>query len=117
MKDFFHVKTSLEEKRPGERLKANPLGVEVIPITQALGRIVAEGLVSHEDIPPFNRSTIDGYAVCAKDTFGATKPCRPCLKLPVKCKWDICLKNPFHLARPLKYGQAEPCLKVQMRAL
>ncbi len=74
MKDFFHVKTSLEAKRDlVSAWKANPLGVEVIPITQALGRIVAEGLVSHEDIPPFNRSTIDGYAVCAKDTFGATE--------------------------------------------
>ncbi len=49
------------------------LEYEIIPITQALGRILANHVVSGEDIPPFQRSTVDGYAVKASDTFGASE--------------------------------------------
>ena len=38
---------------------------------EALGRICAENVLSPENLPPYPRSTMDGYAVRAKDTFGA----------------------------------------------
>jgi len=41
-------------------------------IDEALGRILAEDLVAGEDLPPFARSTVDGYAVRAADTFSAS---------------------------------------------
>jgi molybdopterin molybdotransferase len=44
---------------------------ETIPTVEALGRILAESIHSPEALPPFNRSTVDGYAVLAEDTFGA----------------------------------------------
>ena len=47
--------------------------VEEVSILQALGRILAIDVMAKEDIPSFNRSTVDGYAVCAKDTFGASE--------------------------------------------
>jgi molybdopterin molybdotransferase len=54
-------------------LPANPpLGVERIPARQALGRILAESITASADLPSFTRSTVDGFAVRAADTFGAT---------------------------------------------
>ena len=44
---------------------------ESVGVFDALGRTLAENVVSAENIPAFDRSTVDGYAVCAADTFGA----------------------------------------------
>ena len=43
-----------------------------IATQDALGRILAEPLASPQDLPEFPRSTVDGYAVTAADTYGAT---------------------------------------------
>jgi molybdopterin molybdotransferase len=47
-----------------------------IPLTEAHNRILAEDILAPEDLPRFNRSAVDGYAVRAEDTTGAsqTKP-------------------------------------------
>jgi molybdopterin molybdotransferase len=45
---------------------------ELVPTQAALGRILAEDVQATCDLPPFRRSTVDGYAVIAADTFGAT---------------------------------------------
>ncbi|MDV3103118.1 molybdenum cofactor synthesis domain-containing protein [Thermococcus waiotapuensis] len=47
--------------------------VEEIPIDEALGRVLAENIVSPIDVPPFDRATVDGYAVRAQDTFMASE--------------------------------------------
>ena len=44
-----------------------------IALDEALGRIGAEDILSPENLPPYPRSTMDGYAVRAKDTFGASE--------------------------------------------
>ncbi|RGS70048.1 gephyrin-like molybdotransferase Glp [Mitsuokella sp. AF21-1AC] len=51
---------------------------EAVPLTEALGRIVAEDIRASFDNPPFDRSPLDGYALIAADTAGATaaKPAR-----------------------------------------
>ena len=46
---------------------------EIISIKEANKRILADKIVSKENVPQFNRSTMDGYAVKAKDTFGASE--------------------------------------------
>ena len=46
---------------------------EVVPTTEALGRVTAGDIVSAEDMPPFPRSSMDGYSVRARDTFGASE--------------------------------------------
>jgi len=53
-------------------------GSEKVSILDALGRLLDEDLVSDSDIPAFHRSSVDGYAVKAKDTFGASEsmPCQ-----------------------------------------
>lgn len=48
-----------------------PLGGEEIPLLEAHNRVLAEDIIAPIDIPPFNRSTVDGYAVKAEDTYGA----------------------------------------------
>ena len=52
-------------------LKPEPLGTEEISLLEAYDRVLTEDMASALDIPPFNRSTVDGYAVKAEDTFGA----------------------------------------------
>jgi molybdenum cofactor synthesis domain-containing protein len=54
-----------------EQLKLAVLGGEEVPLLEAYDRVLMENVVSALDIPPFNRSTVDGYAVKAEDTFGA----------------------------------------------
>ena len=39
-----------------------PLPVEAVPLPQALGRVLAEDLHADIDMPPFNKSSMDGYA-------------------------------------------------------
>ncbi|SDK21058.1 molybdopterin molybdotransferase MoeA [Natronincola ferrireducens] len=56
-----------------EVFKDLTLAGEEIPILQALGRIVYEDIKAPINVPDFNRSTVDGYAVIAKDTFGASE--------------------------------------------
>ncbi|MEM3457977.1 MAG: molybdopterin molybdotransferase MoeA [Candidatus Bathyarchaeia archaeon] len=45
----------------------------IISLDLALNRVLAEDVVAEEDLPRFDRSTVDGYAVKAKDTFGASQ--------------------------------------------
>jgi molybdenum cofactor synthesis domain-containing protein len=54
-----------------ERLKPAALGVEEVSLLDAYNRVLGEDVVSTLNIPPFNRSTVDGFAVKAEDTFGA----------------------------------------------
>ena len=44
---------------------------EEVSLDHALSRVLAADIIAHEDIPPFARSLVDGYAVKAKDTHGA----------------------------------------------
>ena len=46
---------------------------EEIDITKAVGRVLAEDVYATIDVPPFDRASMDGYAVRAKDTVGATR--------------------------------------------
>lgn len=47
--------------------------IQRIPLVEALGRVLAQDIISPSDVPGFARSTVDGYAVKAKDTFGASE--------------------------------------------
>ncbi|HEX5606316.1 MAG TPA: molybdopterin molybdenumtransferase MoeA, partial [Candidatus Binatia bacterium] len=54
-------------------LTANPVGTEQIPSVHARARVLADELRSAVDLPHFHRAAMDGYAVIAKDTFGASQ--------------------------------------------
>lgn len=63
-----------------------PLQVEILNLCQAIGRILAEDIVADVELPPFDRSSRDGYAVKSKDTFSASE------SSPVELKLKGCVK-------------------------
>ncbi len=56
-----------------KNLPGKPPHVERINIENSLSRILAEDIYSPEDMPGFDRSSVDGYAVISSDTFGASE--------------------------------------------
>ena len=65
---------ALEAAAPVER-------IERIPLRDAAGRVLATSAVSPIDVPPFDRAAMDGYAVVAGDTFGASRDHAKILRL------------------------------------
>ena len=61
------------ERRWREVIDATPTGVEIASIGDLLGRVLAEDVRSDVDVPGFDRSNMDGFAVRAADTFGASE--------------------------------------------
>ena len=53
-------------------LAVEPVGAETIASVRGRGRVLAEDLFSAVNLPHFHRAAMDGYAVRAKDTFGAS---------------------------------------------
>jgi len=60
------------EARFRRHLSLVPLGVESVPLAGTLGRVLAEDVIAAVDVPAFDRSTVDGFAVRAADVEGAT---------------------------------------------
>jgi molybdopterin molybdotransferase len=67
-----------------EALKPKRLGSTAILLEEALGRVTAATIKSPHDLPAFDRSAVDGYAVRAKDTFEASQFRPKTLKLTDK---------------------------------
>ena len=71
MKGFFRVQTPDEVYKKLDRFK--PLLSEKVSIEEALHRVLAEDIISRVNLPEFPRSTVDGFALKAKDTYGASE--------------------------------------------
>lgn len=71
--EFFKVKTVEETWALIDEKIASIKETEIRPIQEALGYVLAEPVISSENVPGFDRSTVDGYAVIARDTFGASE--------------------------------------------
>ena len=69
---MLHVKTPEEVLALIEREFSPVAGTEWVHLSAAMGRILAEDIAATEYVPDFDRSTVDGYAVRASDTFGCT---------------------------------------------
>jgi len=61
------------ERRWHAALRLGPLETEVVPLAGALGRVLAEDVRAGVDVPGFDRSNLDGFAVRSADTWGATE--------------------------------------------
>lgn len=70
MKGFFQLISSSEFISLFEQF--HPLQEESLQVSDALGRTLARDITAPEPLPPFSRSTMDGYAVNAKSTFGCS---------------------------------------------
>jgi len=64
---------SIEEAKRLIWNKTPVLKKEKIEIIDSLGRVIAEDIISDFDIPPFDRSAMDGFAIISDDTFSASK--------------------------------------------
>jgi putative molybdopterin biosynthesis protein len=80
---MFRKLVTLEEAKKAfsRSFLPKPAGTEQIPLSEALNRTLATDVTSKYAIPPFDRSTVDGYAVKAADTFGADEEKPIVLKL------------------------------------
>jgi len=97
---------SLETARElvGNRFGASARTVESVALGDAVGRAIAADIVASEGVPPFDRSTVDGFAVCAADTFGCSDALPALLELAgavemgepctVECKPGTCIRIP-----------------------
>jgi len=71
---FLHVLDRDEaERRFRAALDLTPRGVERVPLDAALGRVLGADVISPVDVPSFDRSNVDGFAVVSEDTFGASE--------------------------------------------
>jgi len=68
---FFKVKTT--EEVLGLVQGFAPVGEEIVPLDKAFGRVLRKDIISPEDLPGFPRTSVDGYAIRAKDSFGAAE--------------------------------------------
>ena len=71
--DRFRDRTPLAEARRQLRERIEPHGrTETVPLESAIGRVVATRIDSPANVPSYRRAAVDGYAVRAEDTFGAS---------------------------------------------
>jgi len=71
VKGFFQLISSVEFLDLFDRF--HPLDAETIPLADSAGRVLALDVTAPEKLPPFSRSTMDGFAVRARDTFGCSE--------------------------------------------
>ena len=71
MKEFFKVKTIDQALEYRDQFK--PVRIENIPLSEAVGRVLATDIRSDIDLPDFARSIMDGFAVRGSSTFGASE--------------------------------------------
>ena len=69
---MLHVKTPEEVLALIESEFEAVADAELVSLSAAMGRVLAEDIAATEYVPDFDRSTVDGYAGRARDTFGCT---------------------------------------------
>ncbi|MDF2627326.1 MAG: molybdenum cofactor biosynthesis protein [Symbiobacteriaceae bacterium] len=100
--EFFELKP-VEDAR-AQFLTASAraaLAAETVALPEALGRVTAAPITSPADLPPFPRTSVDGYAVKAADTFGASEG------LPAYLKVTAEILMGQAPAMPLSAGEAQ----------
>lgn len=79
MVEFFRVQSRAQVLSHLEAFSS--VGEEQVPLDATLDRVLSRPIICPEDLPPFSRSTMDGYAVRARDTFGASESLPALLQL------------------------------------
>ncbi len=69
----FHSLTSVDNALKILLENTPVLGTEIVAFHSALRRVLAEEIAAPFDLPPFDRAAMDGYAVRAENTFGASQ--------------------------------------------
>jgi len=102
--ELFNVVSVKEANEVIDRSFNYELGYEKVNIMQCVGRICYQDIKAECNIPEFKRSTVDGFAVCARDVFGASEAMPSMLELkgeifmgkvpPTDIIWGECLYIP-----------------------
>lgn len=69
--NVVRVEEAIKELK--KRFEAFKPEIEVVSLNKALNRVLAEDLYSSENLPSFRRSMVDGYAIVATDSHGASE--------------------------------------------
>ena len=71
--DFFSTTSLIDAKKEiDEKVKNYRIGYEEVELLESKGRVCFESIESREIVPAFSRSTVDGYAINCRDSFGAS---------------------------------------------
>ena len=95
--EFFKVVSPEEAKEALHGFRA--LGAERVSSFDAVGRVLAEDVHSPVDLPDFPRATMDGYALRASDSFGASEA--------IPAYLDVIGQVPMGAAPDLSVGRGE----------
>jgi molybdopterin molybdotransferase len=68
----FRERATVEQARAAALLDVGPLPSEGVALAECVGRTLACDVQSVVNVPPFRRATMDGFAVCAEDTYGTS---------------------------------------------
>jgi molybdopterin molybdotransferase len=74
--------------------RVQPCGLERVPLPESLGRVLAQDVIAQDDLPPFDNSAMDGYAVRADDVSGASRKS----PVPLNVVADIAAGHPSNVA-------------------
>jgi hypothetical protein len=81
MRKEFRSLISLEEAQSIVLSRLPRVAKESVPLREAQGHILAEKVISPQDVPGFSRASMDGFALRAKDTLAAREDRHVCLRL------------------------------------
>jgi putative molybdopterin biosynthesis protein len=96
---FLEVLSAEDARRRFEQhLDLAPLPAETVTLVDALGRVLARDIAAPCDTPPFDRSSVDGFAVVAADTVGATEAAP--LRLVLNAEVLVCGRAPALAVTP-----------------
>ena len=81
---------------------------EILPAMECLGRVLVEDVTAMYDNPPFDRSPLDGYALCGEDTVTAAKDQPVKLKVVGKICAGECFEGRIHSGEALRIMTGAP---------
>jgi putative molybdopterin biosynthesis protein len=91
-----------------KHFKPEPTSIDEIRASEAMGRTLAEDIVSPIDVPGFDRAAMDGYAVIAEDTFGADDDNPKRLKIVGRCEAGQQISIPVNKGETIEISTGAP---------
>jgi molybdopterin molybdotransferase len=91
---------SIEEARARVLAEASPLPAETVALPDTLGAVLAEDIYASHDMPPFDNSGMDGYALRAADVAGATADA------PARLRISMTIPAGYVATEPVAPGEA-----------
>ena len=93
-----------------ERILSNfqPVTTETLPLTGCSNRVLAQDIVAANDLPPFDNSSMDGFAVRAADVLAATSAAPRRLRVVADIKLVVEIRDLAQLSRVLTRIESLP---------